>query len=54
MATRQIFFAEKMNCKINVATLCTRSRKTGRCKKLKFDLKIALPMLRKMLKTALF
>jgi hypothetical protein len=36
-----------MNCK-NVAILRTRSRKTGSYKKLKFDLKKAMPMLRNM------
>jgi hypothetical protein len=49
----QNFFAEKMKRK-NVATLRTRSRKTGSDKKLKFYPKKALSMLRKMLKTALF
>jgi hypothetical protein len=38
----------------NDATLRTRSRKFGSGKKLKFDLKKALPMLRKIPKTALF
>jgi hypothetical protein len=38
----------------NVATLWTRSRKFGSGKKLKFDLKKALTMLRKISKTALF
>ncbi len=53
MGTRRNFFAEKTNRK-NVATLRTRSRKTVSCRKLIFYLKKALPMLRKMPKTALF
>ncbi len=53
LGAQRNFFAEKTNHK-NVAILRTCSRETGCCKKLIFYLKKALPMLRKMPKTALF
>jgi hypothetical protein len=52
-AARRNFFTKKTDRK-NVATLRTCCRETKSCKKLVFYLKKALPMLRKMLKTAPF